>query len=337
MKEIATYLVLFFIMFGMVPISVSSTPDSVTIRLDASTSHVTIGDSLSVFCTVTTPDDVQTSEPYLIYKSPLFDIEKQWEKSERADTGSVNEHYGFLLYVFAPDTLRVGPFIVQYVTAEGDTGIVQSDTIMFPVTGVVQDPESPPLPNRSPFEIASQGIPFWMIIVLALFILIAVVVGAYLMYRKKRSLRPVPMKPIDEIGEFERIRKLKLQESGRFKELYFLVSTALRGFIHRKMEFDALYETTHEITQNLTKTSQDTGITGSISEILEESDRVKFAKYTPAPEFSSSLIDRALEPVNTILADIERKKEAEVSTVQENKKNMAQASTETSTDKSGRD
>ena len=332
MKEITTYLILlFFIIFGVVPISIASTPVDVAIRLNASTSQVTIGDSLSLFCTVTIPADAHTSEPYLLNKSPLLDIEKQWEKTESTGTGTVNEHYGFLVYVFAPDTLRVGPFIVQYVSADGDTASLLSDTITFTVTGVVENPESPPLPNRIPLEIASRGIPLWMLIVLASLILIAALACAYFIYRKKR-LKHFPMKPIDEIGEFERIRKLKLSESVRFKELYFLVSTAMRGFIHRKMEFDAMYETTHEITQNLAKSPRDAGIKNSLSEILEESDRVKFARHIPSPELTSSLIDRAIEPVKAILAEIERKKEAEAAAAQEATINTAQ----NSTDQSGR-
>ncbi len=337
MKEITIYLLqLFFIIFGLAPISTASTHDGLTIRLNTSTSQVTIGDSLSVFCTVIMPADVQASEPYHIGTSPLFDITKQWKKTENTGTGAIKEHYGFLLYVFAPDSLRVGPFIVQYTSADGDTASVLSDTITFPVNGVVENPESPPQPNRSPFVISSKGIPLWMLIVLASLILITALTCAYLIYRKKK-LKPVSMKPIDEIGEFEHIRKLKLSESGRIKELYFLVSTAMRGFIHRKMGFDAMYETTFEITNTLTINYQDTVIKSSISEILEESDRVKFAKYYPSTELSSSLIDRALEPVKTMLSEIESKKEAEASAAQDAKLKVSQTSNATSTDQSGKD
>ncbi len=281
------------------------------IEINASTSQVTVGDSLSIFCAVTIPSGVKANEPYLKDKSPSLDIEKQWEETETTDSGFTTEHYGFLVYVFAPDSLSIGPFIVEYVTADGESGSVLSDTISLTVTGVVENPESPPLPNRNPLEIVSKGIPVWLIILIISLIIIIALTLAYFIYRKKTTSKPIPQKPIDEIGEFERIRKLKLYESGRSKDLYILISRAMRGFIHRNMEFDAIYETTEEIFKNLSKTSGDTTVTGTISEILEESDKVKFAKYTPPSGLSSSLIDRAIEPVKAVLDEIARKKEQE--------------------------
>ncbi|HDY89808.1 MAG TPA: hypothetical protein ENH82_17040 [bacterium] len=338
MKGIFTYLnLLFYLAFGIVAFSTASTPDDIRIRLDSSTSNVTFGDSISIFCSLTVPEGVQVSEPYLKTRSPFFDIEKQWEKTENIDSDVTDVHYGFLLYAFAPDTLHVGPFTVNYVNAEGDTGSVSSNTLTLPVTGIVENPESPPFPNRTPLEISSKGIPLWIIIVLIFLILIAVLITAYFIYRKNKSLKYIPMKPIDEIGEFERIRNMKLNEAGRVKELYFLVSSAMRGFIHRKMEFDAMYETTYEIKNYLSKTPEDTQISGAICEILEESDRVKFAKYSPTPEHTSTLIDRAIEPVKAKLDEIKRKKEEEASAAAEAESKRSKSSMLISSERSGRE
>ena len=122
-------------------------------------------------------------------------------------------------------------------------------------------------------------------------------------------LHLVAFEPIDEIGEFIRIRNMKLYESGRLKELYILLSAAMRGFIHRNMKFDALYETTEEIEKKLFETSSDNKTLMEMGEILEESDIVKFAKFNPSTELSSSVIDRAIKPVKTMLDEINRKKE----------------------------
>jgi len=305
----------------------------VHIEINASTSQVTVGDSLSILCAVSIPGGIQASEPYLKDKSPLFDIEKQWGKTEITDSGSITEHYSFLVYVFAPDSLSVGPFIVEYVTADGESGSVLSDTIAIKVTSVVENPESPPLPNRNPLQIASKGIPVWLVILIISLIIIISLTLVYFIYRKKTTSKPIPQKPIDEIGEFERIRKLKLYESGYLKQLYYLVSCAMRGFIHRNMEFDAMYKTTGEISRNLSKTYGNTKLINAITEILEESDKVIFAKYAPTSELSSSVIDRAIEPVKTVLDEIARKKEQEsVSTTETEIK----IPVETSTVQSGR-
>jgi hypothetical protein len=218
-----------------------------------------------------------------------------------------------LLYAFAPDTLRIGPFVAGYITADGETKNALSNMIIIPMTGVVENAESPPLPNRNPFAIASKGISIGLFILLLILIALGIAAVLYFIHRKRRSLKPVIEEPIDEIDEFLRIKKLKLYESGRLQELYVLLSSAMRGFIHRNMEFDALYETTEEITNELIKKSDNNKINREISEILAESDRVKFAKYIPSEELSSSVIDRALEPVKAVLDEIARKKEQESS------------------------
>ena len=316
--------------------SSKSSIKDVCIEIKTSTSQISVGDSLSLFCTVTVPGGVKAGEPYLKGKSPFFDIEKQWEEKETfqrkvrstSDSGISTEHYGFLLYVFSPDTLRAGPFIVDYVTDDGRSETAISDIIVLPITGIVENTESLPLPNRDPMIIASKLISIWLLILIISLIIITALAILYYFYRKKTSLKPIPGKPIDEIGEFIRIRNMKLYESGRLKELYILLSAAMRGFIQRNMKFDALYETTEEIEKQLFKTSSDTGIIRerdiynnkeyqkslrSMSEILEESDMVKFAKFVPPAELSSSVIDRSIEPVKAVLDDIARKKEEKVS------------------------
>jgi len=320
MKGIALYTyLLFYTAFAVVSVSSADSSEAVSIEINASTSQVTIGDSLSLFCKVTIPDDVTVIVPYLKDRSPYYDIEKQWEKTESSNSGTTTIKYGFLLYVFAPDTLRVGPFITGYINADDETIIAVSNTIVLPVTGVIENEESPPLPNRNPFAIASKGISIWLFILLLTLIALTVFAVLYFIYRKKTSLKPISEEPVDEINEFLRIKRLKLYESGRLKELYFLISSALRGFIHRNMEFDALCETTEEIVNELSRKSGDEKVNREINEILTESDRVKFAKYIPPPELSSSVIDRALEPVKAVLDEIARKKEQESAITHENK------------------
>jgi len=292
-------------------------PGNITVEIHSSRSSPTIGDSLSVFCTVTAPDDVRVSEPNPGSTSTFIDIEKIWDKKESLDSGITREQFGYLLYVLTPDTLSVGPFTVGYVTAEGDTGTVSSNIITLLIKSVIENPESPPMPNRSPFGIPSQGIPLWLVILL---IIILIVVIAWLVYyfrMKKTAFLPhAPPEPIDEIAVFEHIRSLRLHEKGEFKRLYILISNAMRGFIHRNMNFDALYRTSEEIINGLSLNSVDGAILNPIQKVLVESDMVKFAKYIPPAHLSSTIIDRTLDPVKAVLEKIEREK-MDLSTEQE--------------------
>jgi len=290
---------------------------TVTVEIAPTTAQPAIGDSLTIICTVTRPEGVSTGEPYTVEMSKgvsslaLIDISRQWNTTETTASKTI-DRYGFLTYVFAPDTLRVGPFRVDYTTPEGEKAFAESNVLTFVVSGVVADPNSPPQPNRRPFGIASKGIPAWLIAALVLLAIFAALVIIYLIRRRKRAgiPKPEPEKPVDEIGEFERIRRLKLDESGRIKELYTLTSSAMRGFMHRNMGFEALYDTTEEILNHLERSPRPSDVTESIRDIFRESDMVKFAKLIPPADRTSTVIDRALAPVKKVLDEIEREKAA---------------------------
>ncbi|MFC1691989.1 hypothetical protein ACFL1R_00615 [Candidatus Latescibacterota bacterium] len=285
-------------------VSHAISPENIAVEVYSSRTSLTIGDSLSVFCSVTIPEKVSISEPYLVDKSLFIDIEETGKTTEKFNSGITRENYSFLTYVFAVDSLTVGPFYVDYMTADGDSGKAESNVLTLAIQEVSGGSL---LPNRSPFSIAFRGIPPWLIIIVIIFIAI---IGVYFYFRKKKSGSIIqPSEPIDEIAEFERIRALKLYEKGHIKELYIHVSNAMRGFIHRNMNFDALYETTEEIISNISSDTVDSSIVDQIRDVLIESDMVKFAKYTPSPEYISTVIDRALKAVKNVLEKIESERE----------------------------
>ena len=334
MQVIITYCIIPLLIVFCQITDVSAAPEDITLKIETSTRNITLGDSLSFFCTVTVPDDVIVSEPYLEKQSPLYELQKRWEKLGNDTPRATTHRYNYLLYVFSPDTLRIGPLNVAFITARGDSGIVSSGQLVLPVSSVISDSTAAPRPNRSPLEIAATGVPVWLWVLIVLLVLLAVCYAVYhFFFRRKKPAKHVIEKPINELEEFERIRRMNLHESGELKKLYFLVSSALRGFIHRNMEFDALFETTEEIRKNLERTRDSDDISKSFTEILEESDQVKFAKYLPPIERSTSVIDRALAPVKKILDDRALARERERAAQAET---LAEPPAEPSPDPSGR-
>jgi hypothetical protein len=306
---------LIFFFFGFVSLSgnsFSSDTGIVNIEILPSKTQIIAGDSLSVFCRLTYPKGFTVGEPYLKTPSDSYEIENKKQVSSSSVNNNVTTETEFVIYNFAPDTLVVGPFTVDYIRVPGDSGSVDSKKIVILVKSVLKTPDSPPLPDRAPLEIKSTGPALWKIFLILIIILAAAALAYYFF---KHRIKEKPLKKenyfIDEISEFERIKQFGLLESGKIKELYFLVSNAMRGFIQRNMETEALYETTDEIMLNLSKKYKNQETLQKIKEIFEESDMVKFAKYNPSSEQSSTLIDRAILPVRIILDEIKRKKEEE--------------------------
>lgn len=289
------------------PVNAAASPAEPSLQISSSVSEVTFGDSITVFCDVVLPDDYVSAVPFTDTETPYLDINLSSQSTEEIDGGRI-EHFGFLTYVFSPDSVTVGPFYVTYSTAEGDTATVASNTISMPVASFAADSQAPPKPNRSPMEISSGGVPWW---VLAL-ILIAIAAVAYLIYRARRSTDSIQhaelVKPADPLEEFERIRAMHLYEKGQVKELYFLLTIALRRFMHGHMGFEAMYSTTEEILASLDRNAPSPEIAAQLRSLLNEADMVKFARYRPPEDNCLSVVDRAEAPVIDILKVIEQEK-----------------------------
>jgi hypothetical protein len=125
-------------------------------------------------------------------------------------------------------------------------------------------------------------------------LLLAVAAGlAYLLYRRLTNKEPAPIPVIDTrtpweiaIEELDRIERLDLPEDGNFKEHYTLVASAMRVYVQGMYlkdvsPIDAIDMTTDEIVAVLKKSSLHYGHLRFVIDLLQESDLVKFAKYTP--------------------------------------------------------
>lgn len=274
--------------------------DAPSILIAVPKSEVTVGDSMVVSCRVSAPEGTRVSQPVYADADSVLELEKPTVSEVRSNSGIIR-NYGYVAYALSADTLKVGPFRVSWTTASGDSGTSVSNVVVIPVKSVVAPADTSLKPSRDPLAVASKGIPPWLIP--AIIAILAALAIWYTLTRKKKPpiAVPLPPRPIDEIEEFEKIRSLGLRESGQVKELYLHVSSAMRGFMHRNMGFDALYETTEEIKQALARTPFESGVKDSIGRIFDEADMVKFAKYLPPEDLSATIIDRAITPVRTVL------------------------------------
>jgi len=308
-KYIALFLLVIFV---AVPVCAADREDEIGITIYASVSQITFGDSLSLFCDISAPEQFDIPEPFPEDQTTAFQIPGQPELILPPDPDSDVTTYRFIVYAFAPDTLSIGPFVAEFIDAEGTSGNVRSNVIEIPVNSVIESAESPQMPNRNPLAVKSAGISVWIILILCLLAVLCAAAVFYYIRKKRTAPAPEIFEPVDEIEEFLRLKDLKLYESGYLKELYVQVSLKMRGFLYRNLEFDALNDTTGEIAHELSNKYADKHVVDTINRILEESDSVKYAKYAPPFELSTTVIDRALEPVKAILDEIAlRKKEEE--------------------------
>jgi hypothetical protein len=86
------------------------------------------------------------------------------------------------------------------------------------------------------------------------------------------------------------VEGLRLPEQGRFKEHYTLVSDTVRVYVERRFAVPALERTTGEIRPDLARTDIAPEVSALLIAFLQESDLVKFSKWTPDVESAQQLL-----------------------------------------------
>ena len=143
-------------------------------------------------------------------------------------------------------------------------------------------------------------------IVLLIAALVAGIVLLVLRVLRKKgiveSVKPKEPAHLVAIRSLESLSNQKLWQNGKIKEYYSRLTEILREYLEGRFGVTAMEMTTEEIVGAM----KEVGITkkqmGSLSELLMESDLVKFAKHTPAVEYHE-------EAYHTVYYFVEESKE----------------------------
>jgi len=133
----------------------------------------------------------------------------------------------------------------------------------------------------------------YIYIALGAFVLIGLLIWLYLYYRGKQkeegskfiNVKPNEPPHIIAIRELDKIKEQKLWEKDRIKEFYTLVSNTIREYIENRYNINALEQTSDEmLTEMKSKIQLDNEVMSKLTQMLQLSDLVKFAKYKPLPD-----------------------------------------------------
>lgn len=187
----------------------------------------------------------------------------------------------------------------------GDTAsfILRTKPITFHVSSITVDLKKDIKPIVDPFDPGTD----WRIIllyILAGLIVIAMIIGGYLIWRryaktKKEivNLQPEIIRPSWEIAieNLALLQKEDLPGKGEVKEYYVNLSNILRQFVSDQFEIEALELTTGELAEVLDRKSIKPGARQVLFKVLELSDSVKFAKYNPKVSDHEKAMSEAYE------------------------------------------
>ena len=258
---------------------------------------ITVGDPITYSLTVRRGEADRVSFPEIreaIGELEVRDVEKG--ELRRVDGGGVEEAAQYILTSYVVGAIEIPALSITFVTASGDTGVARTHPIPITVQSVLEEGDEKVLKDVKPPMELVEGLPWWIWVLIGLFL---IGIAIYLIHRRRagrsgeRTVQKAPPRPIDELGEFDKIAALGLLEKGAFKSHYILISDAMRRYIERRYAIEAMERTTWEILSEMNTSRMDAVTVAKIDGFLSSCDLVKFAKLIPPKDEMEGIIDRA--------------------------------------------
>ncbi|MDE0003699.1 MAG: hypothetical protein OXQ29_13495, partial [Rhodospirillaceae bacterium] len=207
--------------------------------------------------------------------------------------------------LFAPGAFETPDLPISIRHPDGSLEQAYPAPVQLTVRSVLASPDELLKDIRSPSDLAT---PLWeQPIVRVLIVLVALAVlsaAGFLVYYRSRGREALPEPVIDTrtpgeiaLDELDRIERLALPGSGRFREHYTLVTGVIRAhiqamYLEDASQSDAIDMTTDEIGAVLGQSSLDRGTARLVMALLMEADLVKFAHYEPPLVRAYEILDQ---------------------------------------------
>lgn len=195
--------------------------------------------------------------------------------------------------------LRLPSLPIAVGRANGQLMTVCTPTMPITIEDpIANDPDpqvrqnAPPRSQREEWTLAKQ------LTLGALAVLALAALGAWLLYRwSKRPREATPQKRtppwITALDELEAIRVSGLVEEGRLDVYVERVNACVRRYLGERFGFDGLESTTEEIRRLLERVPHHGLDRRAVEGLLDDTDLVKFAKFTPGPDDCAHVLTRA--------------------------------------------
>jgi hypothetical protein len=227
------------------------------------------------------------------------------------------------LYYVPPIPVVIGSDTVY----SNDTGIkvvtLNVDTVkktVFDIKGI----QSPPFVLK---DYLLQILLFFLIYALALLFIWLYLRKKYKQAEAEQRAYEDTLPPhVQAIIELDRLRSDKIWKQGRKKEFYTKLSEIIRKYLERRFQINALEMTSEEILEMFRKDKITQSVYQNLSQILQLSDLVKFAKIEPMES------DNELSIMNSYLF-INQTKLEEIKSIEEQKEEALLKESENEPDK----
>lgn len=271
----------------------------VTATLSASQDGLTVGDSIHLTLAVTHPTGYQVILPAVAPAWGDFTVVSQSPATTTANADGTETTTAIIdARLFQPGAFTTPPLDVNVTDGHGGLQKVTAAPAAVTIGSVLQKGETE-LRDIKP-QATLPIPPLWPWIAAGLAAVAALAGTIVWRMRRRRKVAVDNRSPYEvALDGLTIVEGLRLPEQGRFKEHYTLVSGTVRIYLERRYSVPVLERTTGEIRPDLARIDMSSEVTAAVIAFLQESDLVKFSKWTPDVESAYELLAQGRMIVET--------------------------------------
>lgn len=266
---------------------------SVDVRTSAIPDKTTVGGEIRFFVRVERPKNFTLVPPSEQIALAPFEVKKLEALPFSQRSGRIAEGFCFTLTVFEVGDFQIPSFSLRYVDASGRVGEVATNPVRVKVVSVAKKKltdKDDIRPIKGPISLDLGPIRDVALGSLAALLAVCLAVKVVLR-RRKKTVDPESLKPPHERAwlELERLKARHLLDEGRIKEFYSELADVLRRYFERRCLISVFECTTQETLARLRAQDLEAEVLSAARDVLERSDLVKFAKFSPPRSMADEL------------------------------------------------
>lgn len=287
----------------LLPLLVSAqqnTNERVLARAELANKEIEIGDQLFLKVNLSAPPGTEIEGLDASFINGLTGIELVDAKALNvvAETPERLLEQRFLITSFDTGYIGIEPLPYIYKAADGRVDTAYTNDLLLRVRAYPVEDDSELQPIKPIFEEGRNWLDFW-----PLYLVLLLAAGGYGLYvlsqRRKRIAPPPPPPPPADLQALNRLKELEARElwqQGETKVYYTELTDILRTYLQDEFGVKAREMTSRQIATALRKNvGMKEAVLAELSELLQLSDLVKFAKATPAEELHPRSLERVRE------------------------------------------
>jgi hypothetical protein len=223
------------------------------------------------------------------------------EKNEA--NNKVIERYRFLFSKYDSSQVTIPSLTIAYTEWNSVKKNIKTNPITITVRTIPVNTQEDIRDIKEPLKLPLN----WLLIGLIVFLIFALLVAAYFIYRyyKKKNELKLNIKPEVKIPPHEialaklaELEQKKLWQNGLIKQYHSEVTEIVRQYFEDRFNFRALEMTSAEILAVLSYMEDGKKIIGTSENFFTNADLVKFAKFEPMSKINEEMMKQAYEIVN---------------------------------------